>query len=82
MDEGLDHGHLGAGRIVAGGTISEGNSTVSVVDPGGFGRRRRGEGVGGDADYPEEGVLLTDAHRPEELLDVIDGEEWMASGVH
>ena len=82
MDECLDHSYLGAGSIVTGGTISEGNSTISVVDPGRVGRRRRGEGVGGDADYPEEGVLVAGAHRPEELLDVVDGVEWMASGTH
>ena len=82
MNEGLDHSYLGAGSIVTGGTISEGNSRISVVDPGRVGRRGRGEGVGGNADYPEEGVLVAGAHPSEELLDVINGVEWMASGAH
>ena len=82
MDEGLDHCYLGAGRIVTGSTVSEGDSAVSVVRPCGCGRWRRGEGVGREADYPEEGVLVTDAHRPEELLDVVDGLEWVTSGAH
>ena len=33
MDECLDHSYFGAGSIVTGGTISEGNSTISVVRP-------------------------------------------------
>ena len=72
MDEGLDHCYLGT---VTGGTVSEGNCTISVVRPGGGGRWRRGEGVGRETDDPEEGVLVTDTHRSEELLDVVDGVE-------
>ena len=62
MDECLDHSYLGAGSIVTGGTVSKGNSMISVVDPGRVGRRGRGEGVGGNVDYPEEGVLITGPH--------------------
>ena len=57
-------------------------TAISVGGPGGFGRRGRGEGVEGDADYPEEGVLVLEAYRSEELLDVVDGVEWMAPGAH
>ena len=32
MDEGLDHCYLGAGCIITGSTVSEGNGAVSVVD--------------------------------------------------
>ena len=62
MDECLDHSYFGAGSIVTGGTISEGNSTISVVDPGRVGRKGRGGGVGGNTNYPEEGVFVADAH--------------------
>ena len=84
MDECLDHSYLAAGSIVTRGTVSKGNSTVSVVDPGRVGCRGRGEGVGGNADYPEEGVLVAGAHRPEELLDVYKrrrmGSYWSGLG--
>ena len=82
MYEGFDHCNLSTGSIITGGTVSEGNCTISVVRPGGRGRRRGGEGVGRETNNPEERILVTNAHRPEELLDVIDSVERMTSGPH
>ena len=81
MDECLDCSNLGTGSVISGGTVSEGYDTVSVEGPGRARSRRREEGVGGDANNPEIGVLVTGAHRPEELLDIIDCVERVASGM-
>ena len=64
MDECLDKDNIGTSGIVSGGTVSEGNDSVSEVDPGVIGSRRRGEGVGRDAYNSEEGMIVRGAHGP------------------
>ena len=82
MDECLDCSDLGTGSIISGGTVSKGHGSFSVEDPGRERSRRRGEGVGGNTNNPEIGVLVTGAHRPEELLDAIDWVERVVSGAN
>ena len=79
MDEYLDCGNLSTCGVVSGGTVSEGNCLVSVVDPGGVGSRRGGEGVERDEDNSEEGILVRGVHQPEEFLDVVHCLERMTS---
>ena len=82
IDERLDCGNHSTGGIVSRGTVSEGNDSVSVTDPGRVRSRWRGEEVGRDADNYEEGVLARGVRGPEELLDVVPCVERMTSGVH
>ena len=70
MDERLDGFDLCTNGVITGGAVAKGNGSVTEEIPGGVRRRRAGEGVGRNTDDSEEGVLVTDAHGSEELLDV------------
>ena len=82
MDEGLNGCDLCTSGVVAGGAVPKRNGSVTEEIPGGVGRRRAGEGVGRNTDDSEEGVLVTSAHRSEELLDVKDCVMGVASGAN
>ena len=82
LDEHLDGCDLCTSGVIAGGTVAKGNGSVTEEIPGEVRRRRAGEGVGGDTDNSEEGVSVTDAHRSEELLDVVDRLVGVASGAN
>ena len=57
--------------IIAGGTVTKGNCSVTEEVPGGVGRWWAGEEVGRYTDNSEEGVLVAGAYRSKELLDVV-----------
>ena len=70
LDERLKCHDLCTSGVIAKGAVAKKNGCVTEVIPGGVRRRRAGEGVGRNTDDSEEGVLVTDAHGSEELLDV------------
>ena len=82
MNEGLDDGDFGTRGIVAGCTVAKRNCSVTVEAPGRVGSRRVGDGVGGNTDNIEVGVLVTCAHRSEEFLYVVHSVVWVAPGAH
>ena len=82
MDEYLNGCDLCTSGVIARGTVAKRNGSVTEEIPGGVGRRRTGEGVGKNTDNSEEGVLVTSAHRSEELLDVVDCVTGLASGAN
>ena len=82
LDEGLNRGNFGTSGIIAGGTVTKWNYSVTEVSPGGVGSRWIGEGVQGDADNSEVGVLVTGAHGSEEFFYFIDSVVRMTPGPH
>ena len=68
--------------VITGGAVSKGNCAVSEKIPGRVGSGWAGEGVGGNTDYSEVGVLVTGEHRSKELLDVVHCIVRVAPGVH
>ena len=79
LDERLNGCNLWTSSIITGGAVAKRNGSVTEEIPGGVGRRGAGEGVGRDTGDSEEGVLVTSAHRFEELLDIVDYVMGMAS---
>ena len=67
---------------VAGGTVAKRNCLVTEESPGGGGSQRVGEGVRGDADNPEVGVLVAGTHVSEEFLNVVHNIVGMTPGSH
>ena len=82
LDEGLNCGNFGPGGIITGGTVTKWNCSVTEVSPGWVGSRWVGEGVRGNADDSEVGVLVTGAHGSEELFNIIDSIVRMTPGPH
>ena len=82
IDECLDCGNLGTSGAVSRGTVSEWNGSISEVEPGGVVSRRRGEGVGRNADNSEGGELVRGAHGPKEFFDVVYFVEKTTSGAY
>ena len=62
VDEHLDCGNFGTSCIIAGCAVAKGDCTVSEEIPGRVGSRWAGEGVGGNTDNSEVGVLVAGAH--------------------
>ena len=58
MDECLDCGNFGTSCVIARCAVAKGDCTVLEEIPGRVGSRCAGEGVRGNADYPEVGVLV------------------------
>ena len=82
MNKCLDDGNFSTRGVVARCTVSKRNSSVTVEAPGRVGSRRVGEGVGRNTNNSELGVLVTSAHRSEELLNVVHHVVWVAPGTH
>ena len=82
LDECLDCGNFCTGCIIVGRTVAERDGSISKVSPGGVGSRCAGERVIGNTYDPEERVLFSGEHRPEELHDVIDCIVRVTPGAH
>ena len=62
VDERLDPGNFGTSCVIAGCAVAKGDRTVLEEIPGRVGSRWAGEGVGGNADNSEVGVLVAGVH--------------------
>ena len=84
LDEGLNRGNFGTSGIVARGTVTKWNCSITEESPGRGGSRRVGEGVRvrGDADNPEVGVLVAGVHGSEEFLYVVYSVVGVTTGSH